>query len=202
MRLTLTLNNLNYLEITMPDIQTEMQKILQAWDKPEVTETTQPTEQPKGKRMFAPSNNVSQDTFNFIRDNAGCARHEVVRLLVQQGHKKSSVSSLIGQMLRQGLVWQGGDGALYPNAKEYAPIKSARTLANQAKKAAKEAAEKSFKVKTHKKYKTKEVPVPAGIASLVEEHKTHDEVQHIMNTISLPNAKRLHKALNEYFGSV
>jgi hypothetical protein len=182
----------------MPDIQTEMQKILQAWDKPEVPETTQPTEQPKGKRMFAPSNNVSQDTFNFIRDNAGLPRHDVVRLLVQQGHKKSSVSSLIGQMLRQGLVWQGVDGALYPNAKEYAPIKSARTLANQAKKAA----EKSSKLKTSKKYKTKEVPVPAGIASLVEEHKTHDEVQHIMNTISLPNAKRLHKALNEYFGSV
>lgn len=188
----------------MPDIQTEMQKILQAWDQPEVTETPQPTEQPKGKSMFAPSNNVSQDTFNFIRDNAGCARHEVVRLLVQQGHKKSSVSSLIGQMLRQGLVWQGGDGAVYPNAKEYAPIKSARTLANQAKKAAKaaeKAAEKSFKVKTPKKYKTKEVPVSAGIAALVEEHTSKDPVQEIMDTISLPNAKRLHKALNEYFGT-
>lgn len=197
MRLTLTLNNLNYLEITMPDIQTEMQKILQAWDKPEVPETTQPTEQPKGKRMFAPSNNVSQDTFNFIRDNAGCARHEVVRLLVQQGHKKSSVSSLIGQMLRQGLVWQGGDGALYPNAKEYAPIKSARTLANQAKKAA----EKSFKVKTHKKYKTKEVPVPAGITSLVSDLKAVDRVQEIMNTISLPEAKRLYNSLATYFGT-
>ena len=201
MRLTLTLNNLNYLEITMPDIQTEMQKILQAWDKPEVPETTQPTEQPKGKRMFAPSNNVSQDTFNFIRDNAGCARHEVVRLLVQQGHKKSSVSSLIGQMLRQGLVWQGGDGALYPNAKEYAPIKSARTLANQAKKAAKAAAEKSFKVKTHKKYKTKEVPVPAGITSLVSDLKAVDRVQEIMNTISLPEAKRLYNSLATYFGT-
>jgi hypothetical protein len=182
----------------MPDIQTEMQKILQAWDKPEVTETTQPTEQPKGKRMFAPSNNVSQDTFNFIRDNSGCTRTDTVRLLVMKGHKKSSVSSLIGQMLRQGLIWKDGDNLLRPNAKEYAPIKSARTLANQAKKAA----EKSSKLKTSKKYKTKPVPVPAGIASLVEEHKTHDEVQHIMNTISLPNAKRLHKALNEYFGSV
>ena len=144
--------------------------------------------------MFAPSNNVSQDTFNFIRDNSGCTRTDTVRLLVMKGHKKSSVSSLIGQMLRQGLIWKDGDNLLRPNAKEYAPIKSARTLANQAKK--------SSKLRTSTKHKTNEVPVPAVIAVPVVEHKGHDEVQQIMNTISLPNAKRLHKALNEYFGSV
>jgi hypothetical protein len=177
--------------MTMPDIQTEMQKILQAWDQPETTETTKET------TVFKPTNNVTKATFNFIRDNSGCARHDAIRLLVQKGHKKSSVSSLIGQMLRQGLIWQGGDGALYPNAKEYAPIKSARTLANQAKKAA----EKSSKLKTSKKYKTKEVPVPAGITSLVSDLKAIDRVQEIMNTISLPEAKRLYNSLATYFGT-
>lgn len=181
----------------MPDIQTEMQKILQSWDTPE---TTQPTEQPKGPKLFAPINNVSKDTFNFIRDNAGCARVHVIRTLVNQGHKKSSVSSLVGQMLRQGHVYKGSDGTLYANGKEYMPIKSAKTIANREKKVK--------PPKVHKKYKVKEVSVPAGIAALVEEHKernipkVRDRVQEIMDTISLPDAKRLHKALNEYFGSV
>lgn len=182
----------------MPDIQTEMQKILQAWDQPE------PPQQHQGPKLFAPTNNVTKETFNCIRDNAGCTRTEVIQTLVAKGHKKSSVSSLIGQMLRQKHIVQDGAGLLHTNGKEYTPIKSAKTVSNREKKA--KAAE-TFKVKTSKpakKYKVKEVPVPAGIAALVEDHKRrveHDEVAHIMNTISLPDAKRLHKALNEYFGA-
>jgi hypothetical protein len=178
----------------MPDIQTEMQKLLKTWEEPYPQ-----TEQPKGPKLFAPTNNVSQQTFNFIRDNAGCARTYVIRTLVNQGHKKSSVSSLVGQMLRQGHIYTGSDGTLYANGKEYMPIKSAKTIANR---------EKKLKVKTStptKKYKTKEVPVPAGIASLVEEHKERverDEVKHIMNTISLPDAKRLYNSLATYFNTL
>lgn len=170
----------------MPDIQTEMQKILQAWDQPE------PPQQHQGPKLFAPINNVSQDTFNYIRDNSGCARKEAIAALIKKGHKKSSVSSLIGQMLRQGHIWKDSDELLRPNGKEYTPIKSAKTIANRDKKA---------KVaKPAKKYKTKDVPVPEGIAALVEERKERDEVQHIMNTISLPDAKRLYNSLSTYFG--
>lgn len=171
----------------MPDIQTEMQKILQSWDQPETTE------KPKGPKLFAPTNNVSQKTFNFIRDNSGCTRHDAVRVLVNQGHKKSSVSSLIGQMLRQGHIYKDSDGLLRPNGKDYTPLKSAKTIINREKKA------KAPKV--HKKYKVKEVPVPSGIAALVEEHKPKDRVQEIMNTISLPEAKRLYNSLATYFGT-
>ena len=195
----------------MPDIQTEMQKILQAWDQPETTE--QPTE--KKRHMFTPINNVSQETFNYIRDNAGCARKEAIAALLKRGHKTSSVSSLIGQMLRQGHIWKDSDGLLRPNGTEYTPLKSARTIANREKKAK---ATETFKVKTSKpakKYKVKDVPVPEGIAALIAEHessvhknvKVHiepimqDRVQQIMNTISLPEAKRLYNSLATYFNT-
>lgn len=166
----------------MPDIQTEMKKILQAWDQPETPQ------QHQGPKLFKPTNNVSQQTFNFVRDNAGCTRKDAIRLLTNQGHKKSSVSSLIGQMLRQGHIWRDSDGLLRPNGKEYTPIKSARTIINREKKAKVVKPAKTFKVKTSEPAKV-EVSAP-----------TTDRVQEIMNTISLPEAKRLYNSLATYFG--
>lgn len=187
----------------MPDIQTEMKKVMQAWEQPyPLVEPPKPTEQPteKKRHMFTPINNVSQDTFNYIRDNAGCPRKEAVEALVKKGHKKSSVSSLIGQMLRQGHIWRDSDKLLRANAKEYTPLKSAKTLINREKKAKVAKPAKTFKVKTSE---------PKGIAALVAEHKNdvkveiepimHDRVQQIMNTISLPEAKRLYNSLATYF---
>lgn len=170
----------------MPDIQTEMQKILQAWEQPETTQ--QP---PKDTPMFTKTIGVSEATFNIVRDQPGNTKAEYIRQLERKGFKKSSTSSILSQMVKQGKVWADSSGLMRPNQAEYTPIKAASSFNK-----------KSLKVKTSKKYKTKEVPVPEGIAALAEERKTRDEVQHIMDTISLPDAKRLHKALNEYFGSV
>ena len=170
----------------MPDIQTEMQKILHAWEEPE----PQP-EQPKGLKLFKPTNNVSQETFNSVRDHAGNPRKFYIELLTKHGHKKASVSSLIGQMLRQGHIYKDNFNLLYANGVKYTPIKSASTVANREKKV------KTLKVKT-----SKAVVESKGITSLVASPITDDRVQEIMDTISLPDAKRLHKALNEYFGSV
>lgn len=191
----------------MPDIQTEMKKVMQAWEQPyPLIETPKPTEQPTGKKshMFTPINNVSQETFNYIRDNAGCSRKEAVEALMKKGHKKSSVSSLIGQMLRQGHIWRDSSKLLRPNAKEYTPLKSARTLINREKKAKEAKPAKTFKVKTSAP--SQEAMGLAALAmgdfELTPKIVLKDRVQEIMDTISLPDAKRLHKALNEYFGSV
>ena len=191
----------------MPDIQTEMQKILQTWDK-ETLETTATTlekmvenlETTKGPKLFTPTNNVTKTTFESVRDNPGLSKKEYIRRLEASGYKKASTSSLLSQMVRQGMLWVGSDGALHPNAKEYAPLKPAKTFAKQQgiKPAPKKT--KSYKVITPaKKYKTKEVPVPAGITSLVSDLKAVDRVQEIMNTISLPEAKRLYNSLATYF---
>jgi hypothetical protein len=176
----------------MPDIQTEMQKILQAWDQPETTETTKET------TVFKPTNNVTQATFNFVRDNSGCARNDAIRILVAQGHKKSSVSSLIGQMLRQGHIYKDSDGLLRPNAKEYTPIKSSKTIAKREAKAKKP---KSYKVITSSK----------GLAALVDEpiaqtfeHRPdiRTSIDVIMDTVSLNDAHELYRRLHLYFGGL
>ena len=177
----------------MPDLKTEMQKILHAWEQPETIE------QPKETTMFKPTNNVTQSTFNFIRDNSGCSRNDAIRILVQQGHKKSSVSSLIGQMLRQGHIYKDSDGLLRPNAKEYTPIKSAKTMA---KREAKVKKAKSYKVITSKQE-------AKGLAALVNEPITEafehrpdirTSIDIIMDTVSLNDAHELYRRLHLYFG--
>jgi hypothetical protein len=171
----------------MPDIQTEMQKLLQAWDTPETIETT------KEETVFAPTNNVSQKTFNFVRDNSGCTRNDAIRILVQQGHKKSSVSSLIGQMLRQGHIYKDSDGLLRPNGKEYTPIKSAKTIANREKKVKQP---KSIKLKTSK------TPVDIADQMVHEVVQKHKRIDAILDDISLSDAHELYRKLHQYFGGL
>ena len=166
----------------MPDIQTEMQKILQAWEQPETTQ--QP---PKDTPMFTKTIGVSEASFNIVRDQPGLPKKEYLQLLERKGFKKASTSSILSQMVKQGHIWVDSSGFLNPNQAEYTPIKAASSFNKKAKKV------KTFKVKTSE---------PKGITSLVATPVTTDRVQEIMNTISLPDAKRLHKTLNDYFGSV
>jgi len=174
----------------MPDIQTEMQKILQAWDTPE---TTQPTEQPKGTKLFTPTTNTSRTTFELVRDDPGLPKKEYVRKLEAMGHKSASTSSLLSQMIRQGQLWVGSDGALHPNAKEYAPLKPAKTFAKQQgiKTAPKKT--KSYKVITPK----------AGITALVDEPvNKRSKIESILDEISLSDAHELYRQLHRYFGGL
>ena len=73
------------------------------------------------------TNNVCRTTFAFVRDNPGMTRVEVARELAKQGYKTGSVSSLLGQMLKQGMVRESAH-LLYVTMNEYTPIKSTKAL--------------------------------------------------------------------------
>ena len=165
----------------MPDIQTEMQKILQAWEQPETTKET---------TVFKPTTNTSRATFEAVRDNPGLPPKEYIRILDAKGHKPASTSSLLGQMVRQGIVWKDSSGFLRPNQNEYKPLKASKKLPKAAKK-----------VKSNKVITSAAAVEPKGITSLVATPVTTDRVQEIMNTISLPEAKRLYNSLATYFGA-
>lgn len=197
----------------MPDIQTEMQKLLEAWNQPEPTEVQKllesleqpttpelPEEQIVNKSVFPITTNVSRATFEIIRDNPGDTSMNYVRRLETMGHKRSSTQSLIGQMLRQGVIWRDSTKGLHPNQKEFTPLKSAKAM-RKLESSAPPKATKPAKAKPAKKYKVKEVAVSAGIAALVSEHKEKDRVMEIMNSLSLPDAKRLYNSLATYFGT-
>ena len=101
----------------MPDLKSELNKVLNEWNTPEA--------QPATKAYFSVTNNVTRITFDYVRDNPGKTRKEVAAALEVQGFKPSSVTSLLGQMLKQGLMRESAH-LLYVTVNEYAPIKSSK----------------------------------------------------------------------------
>lgn len=93
----------------MPDIQSEMSKVLNEWNKPETT-------------MTNVTNNVTRATFNKVAENPGSTRAEIVNMLLADGYKDSSTTSLLTQMLARGNI-RSLNGKLFTNQNEYKPMK-------------------------------------------------------------------------------
>jgi hypothetical protein len=168
--------------MTMPDLQTEMQKILQSWDQPETTETTEET------TVFTTTTNTSRATFEIVRDEPGLPKKQYIRMLETKGFKKASTTSLLSQMIRQGHISVDDMGLLHTNFNEYRPLKSTTTLKNKAKRP------KTSKLRTSEAVET---PKPRLIEVPV---RTNIEV--ILDTITLSEAHELYCKLHQYFGGL
>jgi len=126
----------------MPDIQTAfktaLSKTLQQWDDdgeapplqpvsssfPQPTNPTQPTTM---KKTFNVTNNISRVTFDYIKNNPGSTRKEIIQALEHQGFAGGSTSSLIAQMRRNNMVHEK-DNFYYADIPEYRPIKSLKAM--------------------------------------------------------------------------
>jgi hypothetical protein len=106
----------------MPDIATALREALNEWEPPAPTPPPAPA-----KPYFTVTNNVCRTTFDYVRDNPGKTRVEVAKALEQQGFKPGSVSSLMGQMLKQGVMRESAH-LLYVTTNEYTPLKSTKAL--------------------------------------------------------------------------
>ena len=71
-------------------------------------------------------NGVSRAVFDYIYENQGVQVNKAMEALVDCGFKRSSVGSLISQMVAQKMVDRTEDGYLWPMVKEYRPLKSAK----------------------------------------------------------------------------
>jgi hypothetical protein len=107
----------------MPDLKSELSKVLNEWNPSETTTITQPA----APVYFSVTNNVTRITFEYVRDNPGKTRIEVANALGERGFKNSSVTSLLGQMIKQGMMRESAH-LLYVTANEYTPIKSSKKL--------------------------------------------------------------------------
>ena len=123
----------------MPDIQTAfktaLSRTLQEWDSdgelvPEPTINNSvyaPSQGTPVKKTFGITNNISRVTFNYIKDNPGSTRKEIIQALEHQGFAGGSTSSLIAQMRRNNMIHETNN-AYYADIPEYRPIKSLKAL--------------------------------------------------------------------------
>lgn len=161
-------------------VQQNIKAIVEDWakdDQPTTKEKTVSNPNPvviidsnKGRPMFGISNNVSRETFNYVRDNPGKTRKQVVQDLVAKGFKETSVSSLINQLTVANQITRGVGDVLVANVKEYIPIK-AKDLKNlRASKQALKAKELLAKAKAARAEKRAAKQAPARSQATVAQH--------------------------------
>jgi hypothetical protein len=124
----------------MPDIQTALKsalnKTLQEWDDDgEESPQPSPVVTTINNSVSAPSqgipmlnhhkitNNVSRETFAYIKNNPGSTRQEIITDLEHRGFSKGSISSLLAQMRRNKMV-HDTNGLWYADIDEFVPIKN------------------------------------------------------------------------------
>jgi hypothetical protein len=164
----------------MPDIQTALRSALNEWETPD-----KPPQQEKPvKEYFKTTTNVSRATFDYVKNNPGLTAKLVVNGMQFQNkdYKESSITSLLGQMVRNDMVRKTQHGEYHALVKEYKALKAAKTLANRRPK------------------QTKKQPAPAGIATLVVETKNVDDIDALLTSLSVKQARALYDELKKIFG--
>ena len=126
----------------MPDIQTAfkaaLSKTLADWDDegeaPSVqpvsasfSQPIKPTQEIPMKKPFGITNNISRVTFDYIKNNPGSTRKEIIEALEHQGFSGGSTSSLVAQMRRNKMIHETNN-LYYADIPEYRPIKSLKAL--------------------------------------------------------------------------
>ena len=71
-------------------------------------------------------NGVSRAVFDYIGENQGMPVDKVIEALVDCGFKRTSVGSLISQMVMQNMIKRTKDGCLWPLVNEYRPLRFAK----------------------------------------------------------------------------
>jgi len=112
----------------MPSLQLELKKLKnlsfddEGSDKPN-GRTTLP-------QAFKTTNNVSRETFNYVKSHPGITRAAMGVEMEKKGFKKSSTISLATQFVRQGMMRSDNHG-LYVTQNEYTPIKVVKAFKNK-----------------------------------------------------------------------
>jgi hypothetical protein len=147
--------------------------------------------QPNGRTMlphaFKPTNNVSRETFNYIKDNPGLTRSQVGKGMEDKGFKKGSVISLATQFLRQNMV-RTTNGGLFVMQDNYTPLK-----APKAKKPSTDVLPKPQK---------KVAKVTASPAQTIYISGANTQsAQELLASMSIVQARSVYDELKKIFGS-
>ena len=190
----------------MPDIKTALQNALSkaasaptpqipaAWDDEGAdaaieTITTKAKEATMPKQYFKTTNNVTRTTFNYVKNNPGNTRTQIVAALETQGFKPNSTTSLVAQMIRQGHM-RDTNGAVFAAQDEYTPIKGAR-IKKQEKPVAKPVATKAQAKPRPTFIPPTETPVQINAAW---------DAETLLNNLSIKQARALYDELRKIFG--
>jgi alpha-L-arabinofuranosidase len=171
----------------MPDLQTALKDALNEWEPTSTTASEKPMETKQLPQTFKPTNNVTRETFNFIKTHYGCTSSQVKDAMVVRGFNKNSVHSLITQLVNSKQVIRDKEGRLATLVPEYIPMKSySKTKAKQIKK----------KEKVPEYVIHEPTPPKVEVKADTSEHLT---AKYVIDNIRVGEAKKLHQELIRIF---
>jgi len=186
----------------MSDLQTALFSALKEWEPPEM--------QGKGEGTIAgasttpapskPSRNMTRDTFAMVRDNPGITRNNAVQRLEAMGHKPTSTTSILSQMVKTKMISETS-GVLSTKRKNYTPLQTK--------------VRKVEKVKPKPKAVLAQAPAPIEAApepqatpvktarKLMEEdrQRVSNEIDEWLNSVTLRYASLVYERLHYIFGA-
>jgi hypothetical protein len=167
-----------------------MSKVLNEWEQ----DAQQLQEKPMQRQLpqqFMPTNNVTQETFSYVRDNPNKTSGEICDALEVRGFKRSSVGSLLTQFVKQNQMTRDHNSRLRTAVPKYLPLKSTRQFKAEGKR-------------TNKIVQIKSKQPSAGIAALKVDTTPKaipkTDIQSILNGLSILQARALYDELKKIFG--
>lgn len=153
----------------------------------------------KEKAYFNVTTNVSRATFEYVRDNPNKHHREIILNLAAKGFKETSVSALLSQYRRCGTMVRSDEWEYTTTTDTYAAPTNAKLKQASAKHTAKPKPAMPLPPPTLPERK----PHPAaGLAALKPQPAViTNEVEHILNTLPIKQARALYDELHKIFGA-
>jgi len=98
---------------------------LDAWDRHE-EQIRKPQKEKQVNTKVRIVNNVMRETFNEVKHTPNMQINDYIESLMSRGFKKSSVTSVLYQLLRVGQLKRAEDGSVSVTQAEYAPLNNKR----------------------------------------------------------------------------
>jgi hypothetical protein len=158
-----------------------------------------PVPEPEKRKPFQISNNLNRVLFEQAQSYP-TTRKALVSRMAAMGFKPGSVNTIIGQMLRQGLMQPDNEGVLHLTVAEYTPLKSSRTMRRRELAKGKDAAKPKHKqIKINVRNRTvEEVREERPVSSFEGMQETR--VKSILRSLSILEALELYAELRKVFG--
>lgn len=176
----------------MPDIQTALANAINEWSKDEPAQPQ--TKAPMPTQPFNVTNNVTRTTFEYVRDRPGAHYKSVVNALTARGFKENSITALLSQMRRAGLIVRDADDRYTAVGTEYVPMKaSAKTKPKPVKHFTNKPVKAAWTPPAPVPPAPYEQPSPAPVVTV-------NDVDYLLNTLPIKQARELYDALHKIFG--
>jgi hypothetical protein len=157
----------------MPDLKSELSKVLNEWNPAETTTMTKPS-------YHTITNNITRATFDCVAKTPGVTRRDLIAKLSEQGYKSSSSSSMVTQMLQNGNFRYQGEG-LFTAQPEYSPRPRQTPTTRRVRKAP-------------------PVVVPETKPEAAPQINAAWDADTLLNNLSIKQARALYDELRKIFG--